>query len=91
MILPPLPEENRQFLFGPSSDCGYTAEQMCKYALLAIKTVCGGKHPKKFSGMEVDAIRVRHLHGEGYKQVNKHHPMSERTFRNIVNKQGAYK
>ena len=38
MILPPLPEENRQFLFGPSSDCGYTSEQMCQYALLAIKT-----------------------------------------------------
>ena len=90
MILPPLPEENRQFLFGPSSDCGYTAEQMCQYALLAIKTVCGGKHPKKFGAEEVREIRIAHATGHGYKQVNKHHPMSEKTFYNIVNKQGAY-
>ena len=32
-----------------------------------------------------------HKNGCGYKEVNKHHPMSEKTFYNIVNKQGAYK
>jgi hypothetical protein len=84
MILPPLPTPTYDAYF-------YTSEDMCKYALLAIKTICGGKHTKKFSGAEVYRIREMHRNGCGYKQVNKHHPMSERTFRNIVNKQGAYK
>ena len=84
MILPPLPTPTYDAYF-------YTSEDMCKYALLAIKTVCGGKHPKKFSGAEVYQIREMHKNGCGYKQVNKHHPMSEKTFYNIVNKQGAYK
>ena len=83
MILPPLPE--------PLPNGYYAEECMCKYALLAIKTVCGGKHPKKFSAEEVKEIRIAHATGHGYKQVNKHHPMSEKTFYNIVNKQGAYK
>ena len=84
MILPPLPTPTYDAYF-------YVKEDMQAYALLAIKTVCGGKHPKKFSGAEVYQIREMHRNGCGYKQVNKHHPMSERTFRNIVNKQGAYK
>jgi hypothetical protein len=83
MILPPLPE--------PLANGYYAEECMCKYALLAIKTVCGGKHPKKFSGAEVYRIRDMHRNGCGYKQVNKHHPMSEKTFYNIVNLKGAYK
>ena len=43
------------------------------------------------SDAEVYQIREMHKNGCGYKQVNKHHPMSEKTFYNIVNKQGAYK
>ena len=84
MILPQLPTPTYDAYF-------YTKEDMQAYALLAIKTICGGKHPKKFSAEEVREIRIAHTAGHGYKQVNKHHPMSERTFRNIVNKQGAYK
>ena len=92
MILPPLPEENRQFLFGPSSDCGYTAEQMRKYALLAIKTVCGGKHRgPKFSAKDVAYIRELYAQGFAYKAVNRQIEMSEATFFNIVHRKGAYK
>lgn len=87
MILPPLPEPAEL----TNGFCYFDDTHMQAYGELCVKAVCGGKHPKKFSDMEVDAIRVRHLHGEGYKQVNKHHPMSEKTFYNIVNKQGAYK
>lgn len=84
MILPPLPVPTYDAYF-------YTKKDMQAYALLAIKTVCGGKHPKKFSGAEIYQIREMHRNGCGYKQVNKHHPMSEKTFYNIVNKKGAYK
>ena len=85
MILPPLPEPLCH------ADGNYTSEQMALYGKLCVKTVCGGKHQKKFSGAEVYQIREMHMNGCGYKQVNKYYPMSERTFRNIVNKQGAYK
>ena len=86
MILPPLPlDPNGQEWTDDE------AKIIQAYALLAIKTVCGEKRPKKFSGAEVYQIRSLHRNGCGYKQVNKHHPMSERTFYNIVNKQGAYK
>ena len=86
MILPPLPlDPNGQEWTDDE------AKIIQAYALLAIKTVCGGKLPKKFSGAEVYRIRDMHRNGCGYKQVNKYYPMSERTFRNIVNKQGAYK
>ena len=85
MILPQLPVPTYDAYF-------YTKEDMQAYALLAIKAVCGGKHRgPKFSGAEVYQIRDMHRNGCGYKQVNKHHPMSEKTFYNIVNKQGAYK
>jgi hypothetical protein len=84
IVLPPLPVPTYDAYF-------YTKEDMQAYALLAIKTVCGGKHPKKFSGAEVYQIREMHRNGCGYKQVNKHHPMAEKTFYNIVNKRGAYK
>ena len=83
MILPPLPE--------PLANGYYAEECMCKYALLAIKTVCGGKHPKKFSDGQANHVRFLVMQGQGYKQVYKHYPMSEKTFYNIVNKKGAYK
>jgi hypothetical protein len=87
MILPPLPETH----LNNKVEKFYTAADMAFYGELCVKTVCGGKHPKKFSGAEVYRIRDMHRNGCGYKQVNKYYPMSERTFRNIVNKQGAYK
>ena len=87
MILPPLPETH----LSSKVEKFYTAADMQAYGELCIKTVCGGKHTKKFSAEEVREIRIAHAAGHGYKQVNKYYPMSERTFRNIVNKQGAYK
>lgn len=83
MILPPFPE--------PLPNGYYDTELMAAYALLAIKTVCGGKHPKKFSDGQANHVRFLVMQGQGYKQVYKHYPMSEKTFYNIVNKQGAYK
>ena len=87
MILPQLPETH----LSSKVEKFYTAADMQAYGELCVKTVCGGKHQKKFSGAEVYQIREMHKNGCGYKQVNKHHPMSEKTFYNIVNKQGAYK
>ena len=87
MILPPLPETH----LNNKVEKFYTAADMAFYGGLCIKAVCGGKPPKKFSGAEVYRIRDMHRNGCGYKQVNKHYPMSEKTFYNIVNKQGAYK
>jgi hypothetical protein len=86
MILPPLPLDTNGQEWTDDE-----AKIIQAYALLAIKTVCGGKHPKKFSAEEVKEIRIAHAAGYGYKQVNKYYPMSEKTFYNIVNKQGAYK
>ena len=85
MILPPLPEPYFEVLKA------FSESQMQAYALLAIKTICGGKHPKKFSAEEVNLIRKLHAQGFNYKGVSRQIEMSERTFRNIVNKQGAYK
>ena len=85
MILPPLPKNPCK----PWTEV--EQEAILAWGKLCVKTVCGGKHPRKFSGAEVYQIREMHMNGCGYKQVNKYYPMSERTFRNIVNKQGAYK
>jgi hypothetical protein len=90
MNLPPLQSHNHPD-FPSMRWTDLEMDAIKAYALLAIKTVCGGKHPKKFSGAEVYRIRDMHKNGCGYKQVNKYYSMSERTFRNIVNKQGAYK
>ena len=87
MILPPLPETH----LNNKVEKFYTAADMAFYGELCVKTVCGGKHPKKFSGAEVYRIRDMHKNGCRYKQVNKYYSMSEKTFYNIVNKQGAYK
>ena len=87
MILPPLPETH----LNNKVEKFYTAADMANYGKLCVTTICGGKHPKKFSAEEVKEIRIAHATGHGYKQVNKHHPMSAKTFYNIVNKQGAYK
>ena len=83
MILPPLPE--------PLANGYYAEECMCKYALLAIKTVCGGKHTKKFSERDVAIIRSLHEQGFAYKAVNRQIEMSEATFYNIIKRKGAYK
>ena len=84
MILPPLPE--------PLSNGYYAEECMCQYALLAIKTVCGGKHRgPKFSERDVAIIRSLHEQGFAYKAVNRQIEMSEATFYNITKRRGAYK
>jgi len=86
MNLPPVPEP-----VGPDSYKKYTREQLKAYGEACIKHVCGGKHPKKFTHAEVQHIRSLHDRGQGYKFVNRHYPMAEKTFYNVVNKKGAYK
>ena len=88
MILPPLPEPLCH------ADGNYTSEQMCKYALLAIKTVCGaGKRgvAKKFNDAQVYQIRDMQQNGLGYKEVNRTYPMSRELYFRIIGRKGAYK
>ena len=86
MILPPLPE--------PLANGYYAEECMCKYALLAIKTVCGtGKRgvAKKFNDAQVYQIRDMQQNGLGYKEVNRNYPMSRELYFRIIGRKGAYK
>jgi hypothetical protein len=85
MILPPLPVPTYDAYF-------YTKEDMQAYALLAIKTVCGGKHRgPKFSAKDVAYIRELYAQGFAYKAVNSQIEMCEATFFKIVHRRGAYK
>ena len=60
MILPPLPlDPNGQEWTDDE------AKIIQAYGELCIKAVCGGKHPKKFSGAEVYQIREMHRNGCG--------------------------
>ena len=86
MILPPLPE--------PLANGYYAEECMCKYALLAIKTVCGAGKPgiaKKFNDAQVYQIRDLQQNGLGYKEVNRTYPMSRELYFRIIGRKGAYK
>ena len=89
MKLPPLPEPLCH------ADGNYTSEQMCKYALLAIKeykaSVSLRQSHRKYDDGQVKCIRFLISEGLNYKQVNKTYPMSEATFINIVHRRGAYK
>ena len=87
MILPPLPRH-------PDPLNEWNREELCAikaYGELCVKTVCGGKHPRKFSDADVNLIRKLHAQGFNYKGVSRQIEMSQKTFHNIVNKQGAYK
>ena len=85
MILPPLPKNPCK----PWTEV--EQEAILAWGKLCVKTVCGGTHPRKFSDGQANHVRFLVMQGQGYKQVYKHYPMSEKTFYNIVNKQGAYK
>jgi hypothetical protein len=85
MILPPLPTPTYDAYF-------YTSEDMCKYALLAIKQHFGkGKRGPKFSAKDVAYIRELYAQGFAYKAVSRQIEMSAATFFKIVNRRGAYK
>ena len=91
MILPPLQSHNHPD-FPSMKWTDLEMDAIKAYALLAIKTVCGGKHRgPKFSAKDVAYIRELYAQGFAYKAVSRQIEMSEATFFKIVHKKGAYK